>query len=274
MTPKKPVARLAATPIFWNCAKMTRVHPKKSTEVGRGVPGDLVPLSPHYFKTWKLRHGKGGGPRKTKRQRGWAPGPRGTVLTSSLTGTSFRSLRLRSSSLPSNLSRRFPPLLPALVMVTPAKRGPAQGLRPAGSLRSRSSAQRTRNQPKHLRPPPPQVRDLCCPSARRPHSDPRAQLPPVPPRRRPLPCPRHLPRPLIRTGPERPERPEHVPERPLAPRVAHCSLCSHRKCGGSRLRVPVDVKGHSGGHRPRQRQQAKGQGTTSQRSKLHPKLIS
>lgn len=28
--------------------------------------------------------------------RGWAPGPRGTVLTNSLTGTSFRSLRLRS----------------------------------------------------------------------------------------------------------------------------------------------------------------------------------
>lgn len=89
-----------------------------------------------------------------------APGPRGTILTSSLTGTSFRSLRLRSSSLPSSLSRRFPPL----VMVTPAKQVPVLGLRRAGEgLRSRSWAQQTRTQPTTLsssaaageRPPPP-----------------------------------------------------------------------------------------------------------------------
>lgn len=47
----KPSARQAAPtdPIFWNCAKVTRVHPRKSAGAGRSLPGDLVPLSPTLF---------------------------------------------------------------------------------------------------------------------------------------------------------------------------------------------------------------------------------
>ncbi|KAF6094742.1 hypothetical protein HJG60_011840 [Phyllostomus discolor] len=68
-------------------------------------------------------------------------------------------------------------------------------------------------------------------SPARPHSDPRALLPPVPPRRRrPLPCPRHLPRPLRRAGPE---WPWPLRERPLAPRAAHCSRHQHPRGGAS-----------------------------------------
>lgn len=82
------------------------------------------PWRPSFLKNGKLRLRRGACPRGAGVRSRWAPGAHGVVLTSSLTGTSFRSLRLRSSSLPSSLSRRFPPLLPALVMMTPAKRVP------------------------------------------------------------------------------------------------------------------------------------------------------
>lgn len=102
-------------------------------------------------------------------------------------------------------------MLPALVMVTPAERVPA----PTGKRRAEKPLVAPNLQ--SLRPRPPQVRDRRRPSARQPPSEPCAPFPPVQPRRRPLPCPRHLPRPLRRAGPERPER---VRERPLSPATA------------------------------------------------------
>lgn len=58
LTRKNPMAGQAVPPIFWNCAKMTRVHPRKNTGAGQGLPRDSVPLSPPSFKTWKLRYGE------------------------------------------------------------------------------------------------------------------------------------------------------------------------------------------------------------------------
>lgn len=214
--------------IFWNCAKVTRVHPRKKTGGRGGLPGNLAPLLPPSFKIWKLRRRKGGDPHRGQRQSRAGTWPSRGYTDQLLDGDLVQVAEAQVQLVAVQLVAEVPALATGLGHGDAGRAVPAPGAPTGEGLRSRSSVQGTRTQPTTPASSAAAGARRGRPPHRPLHSEPRAPLPPVPPRRRPLPCPRHLPRPLRRAGPERPWL---VRERPLPSRRAHCSGRHLRKGG-------------------------------------------